>query len=193
MGLKKKIFVCFLPILKLIGGLFFDRHYLKGKYFDCDLRGWTWVLRSIIWQKIFGFNRHVPWPVSPFIKIGNPENIKFDVDDISNFQSFGNYIQCSWSENVGGKIYIGKGTRIAPNVGIITVNHNPQNLDEYMEGKDVIIGAKCWIGMNSMILPGVELGDHTIVGAGSVVTKSFPEGNQIIAGNPAKVIRKNGL
>lgn len=185
MSMKKKIFTFFLPMMKLIGGLFFDKQYLDGKYFDCSLSGWRWVLRSIIWQKIFGFNRHIPWPVSPFIKILNPDNIKFDVKDINNFQTFGNYFQNSRNE-----IYIGKGTYIAPNVGIITVNHNPQNLDEYIEGKDVIIGAKCWIGMNSMILPGVELGDHTIVGAGSIVTKSFPKGNVIIAGNPAKFIKK---
>lgn len=43
--------------------------------------------------------------------------------------------------------------------------------------------------MNSVILPGVELGDNTIVGAGSIVTKSFSKGHVVIAGNPAKVIR----
>lgn len=59
-----------------------------------------------------------------------------------------------------------------------------------MDGKDVIIGKKCWIGMNAIILPGVKLGDNTIVGAGSVVTKSFPDGNLVIAGNPAKIINK---
>ena len=182
--MKKNIFVFFLPVIKLIGNLFFDKQYLKGKHFDDNIRGWVWVLRSIVWQKIFGFNRHIPWPVSPFIKITTSENIKFDVDDINNFQAIGNYFQ-----NFRGNICIGKGTYIAPNVGIITVNHNPHNLDEYMEGKDVIIGAKCWIGMNSIILPGVKLGDHTIVGAGSIVTKSFSNGNMIIAGNPAKVIK----
>ena len=46
--------------------------------------------------------------------------------------------------------------------------------------------------MNSMILPGVELGPRTVVGAGSVVTKSFPEGDCVIAGNPAKIIKKLG-
>lgn len=50
------------------------------------------------------------------------------------------------------------------------------------------IGNACFIGVRSIILPGVTLGDHTIVGSGSVVTKSFPEGNVVIAGNPAKVI-----
>ena len=46
-----------------------------------------------------------------------------------------------------------------------------------------------WIGMNSVILPGVTLGPGTVVGAGSVVTHSFPEGHCVIAGVPAKLIR----
>ena len=50
------------------------------------------------------------------------------------------------------------------------------------------IGNSCFIGMCSILLPGVELGDHTLVGAGSVVTKSFPEVNVVIAGNPARPI-----
>ena len=43
--------------------------------------------------------------------------------------------------------------------------------------------------MNAVILPGVELGDHTVVGAGAVVTKSFSEGYCVIGGNPAKIIK----
>lgn len=46
----------------------------------------------------------------------------------------------------------------------------------------------CFIGQNTIILPGVTLGEHTIVGAGSVVTKSFHDGKVVIAGNPAKII-----
>ncbi|MGB9812790.1 MAG: DapH/DapD/GlmU-related protein [Thermovenabulum sp.] len=173
-----------IPILKFLAPIFFDPKYLKGKYFEKSHTGWIWVWRSIWFQKILGFNRAVPWPVSPFIVISNPKNIFFDPGDINNFQGYGNYFQ-----NFAGRIYIGKGTYIAPNVGIITANHNPYNLDEHLPGEDVIIGKNCWIGMNSVILPGVVLGDRTIVGAGSVVTKSFPDGNCIIAGNPAKIIK----
>ncbi|WP_297130944.1 DapH/DapD/GlmU-related protein [uncultured Eubacterium sp.] len=50
------------------------------------------------------------------------------------------------------------------------------------------IGNNCFIGTNVTLLPGVMLGDNTIVGASSVVTKSFPNGNVVIAGNPAKII-----
>lgn len=87
-----------------------------------------------------------------------------------------------------GKIKLGKGVRIAPHVHIITQNHDLYDLAKAAPAKDVIIGANSWIGAQSVILPGVILGDHTIVGAGSIVTKSFP-GNCIIAGNPAKIIR----
>ncbi|NPV62342.1 MAG: acyltransferase [Methanotrichaceae archaeon] len=173
-----------MPILRLLGGIFFDRRFLKGRYFEDEITGWKWVLRSIFFQKILGFNRHIPWPVSPFILINNSKNIIFDIDDINNFQMIGNYFQ-----NFNGKIYIGKSTWIGPNVGIITANHHSSNLQKWECGEDVIIGNHCWIGMNSMILPGVILGDHTIVGAGSIVTKSFLEGNALIAGNPAKIIK----
>ena len=58
------------------------------------------------------------------------------------------------------------------------------------ETKEVCIDDYCWIGMNVVILPGVHLGPRTIVGAGSVVTKSFPNGYCVIGGNPAKLIKE---
>jgi len=84
---------------------------------------------------------------------------------------------------------MGKGTQIAPNVGLITANHDLNDLTKHLPARNIMIGEKCWIGMNSVILPGVTLGDRTIVGAGSIVTKSFIGGNCIIAGNPAEFIR----
>lgn len=95
----------------------------------------------------------------------------------------GSYIQGA------GKVYIGNYVRFAPNIGVLSSNHDLYNRDKYNDAS-IKIGDYCWIGMNSIILAGVELGENTIVGAGAVVTKSFPEGHCIIAGNPAKIIKQ---
>lgn len=182
--MKKKLFFLFLTFIRPILSLAYDKKYLKGKEFDNNPKGWIWAIKGIFWQKIMGYNRHIPWPASPFMKISSKDNIVFHEDSISLFQVNGLYLQ-----NFSANIVIGIVTYIAPNVGIITANHDPMNPSLHLPGKDVIIGNYCWIGMNSVILPGVILGDHTVVGAGSIVTKSFPEGNVIIAGNPAKIIR----
>lgn len=55
---------------------------------------------------------------------------------------------------------------------------------------DTYIGEKCFIGVNAIIMPGITIGNEVIVGSGAVVTKDVPS-NTIVAGNPAKVIRKN--
>jgi acetyltransferase-like isoleucine patch superfamily enzyme len=125
-------------------------------------------------------------PYVPSCRIVNPDNLIFDINDRPRIFQSGCLLQAI------GKITIGKGTWISQNVGIITANHDFEgNLDENAAAKDVTIGERCWIGMNSVILPGVILGDRTIVGAGSVVTHSFPEGYCVIAGNPAKIIRRS--
>jgi NDP-sugar pyrophosphorylase family protein len=185
--MKKIIFKKLIkPILLFFSSLFFSKKYLRGKYFDTSLFGWKKVFSSILVQKILGFNRRAKWPVSPFISIDDPNNIIFHPDDMNNFWHFG----CYYSNSNGGVIELGKGTWIAPNVGIITTNHSINNLDKHDAPKNVLLGKGCWVGMNSIILPGIVLGDNTTVGAGSVVTKSFPEGNCIIVGNPAKKIKQ---
>lgn len=178
------IFPYIKPVLRISLTLFYDSKYLRGRHFDETCEGWIWTIKGVWFQKILGFNRRVPWPISPFSTISDVNNIIFHVDDLNNFQSPGCYFQ-----NFAARIVIGEGSYIAPNVGIITANHDINNLSSHLPGEDVIIGNRCWIGMNSVILPGVRLGDRTIVGAGSVVTRSFPDGNCIIAGVPAKVIK----
>jgi acetyltransferase-like isoleucine patch superfamily enzyme len=176
---------CILPWFKYLSYFFYQKKFLQGRLFEQEISGWVYVIKGIWFQKILGFNRKIPFPCHPTAIISSYKNIIFHVDDIQNFQSPGVYWQC-----FKGKIYLGKGSYIAPNVGLITVNHNLENLDTHQNGKDIVIGKNCWIGMNSVILPGVCLGDHTIVGAGSVVTKPFTEGHCVIPGNPAKKIRK---
>lgn len=88
-----------------------------------------------------------------------------------------------------GGIFIGENVLIGHNVVIATLNHlvDP-SLRSGMIPRPVIIGNRVWIGSNSTILPGVTIGDNSIVGAGSVVTKDIPA-NKIAVGNPAKVIK----
>jgi hypothetical protein len=169
---------------KTIGKFVYKKQYLTGKYFKPYAIGWSWVVKCFFWQKILGFNKNVPWPVSPKVTIGNWKNIVFHPDDLHIFHTFGTYFQ-----GYGGKVIIGKGSYIAPNVGLITSNHDVLNLENHVKGEDIVIGEKCWIGMNSVILPGVKLGPNTIVAAGAVVSKSFPDGFCIVGGVPAKVIK----
>lgn len=90
------------------------------------------------------------------------------------------------------EVIIGKNCMIAPNVGIYTATHPIDPIQRYEKGveyaKKIIIGDNCWIGAHVVICPGVTIGDNVVVGAGSVVTKSFGD-NVVLAGNPAKVIK----
>lgn len=171
-------------LVLIFGKLAYGSEYLKGRYFNKNSIGPRWILQCWFWQKIMRYNSDANWPISHRMEVSNAKNIIFDPDDMQIFHTYGSYFQA-----FSAKIVIGKGTWIAPNVGIITANHDLNNVDSHSLGRDVIIGEKNWIGMNSVILPGVTLGPKTIVGAGSIVTKSFPEGHCVIAGNPARIIK----
>jgi Hexapeptide repeat of succinyl-transferase len=172
------------PALILLLRIFFQGEYLRGRHFDPGYGGYAWAAKSIWLQSILRISRPNPWPSAITCHISNPANIHFHPDDLNNFQSPGTYFQ-----NFSAQIFIGKGTFIGPNVGIITANHERGALDTHTQGQDVVLGDGCWIGMNSVILPGVVLGPGTVVAAGSVVSKSFREGHITIGGVPARPLR----
>jgi len=82
-------------------------------------------------------------------------------------------------------VVLGENTWIGPNVSIISRNHVKGRPYLHEEYRDIVIEDNCWIGANAVILPGVHLGPGTVVGAGAVVNKSFPEGRCVLVGAPA--------
>lgn len=88
-----------------------------------------------------------------------------------------------------GVVFIGDYVEIGPNCMVISGNHDLYNQNDVVR-RETIIGDYCWLASSCIILAGVVLGPRTIVAAGSVVTKSFSEGYCIVAGNPAKIIRR---
>lgn len=86
-----------------------------------------------------------------------------------------------------GGIVIEDGVMMGPEVGLFTVNHEPDNIRVVMT-KPIQIKKNAWIGARVNILPGVTIGENAIVGTGSIVTKDIPD-NAVAVGNPARVVK----
>jgi len=88
------------------------------------------------------------------------------------------------------EVKIGNNCMIGPNVGIYTAGHSIEPKDRNKSGYaiPIHIGDDVWIGGSCTILPGITIGDNSIVAAGSIVTKDVPS-NTVVAGNPARVIK----
>ena len=88
-------------------------------------------------------------------------------------------------------IFVGDYTMIGPNVTIATAGHPilPELREKnYQYNMPVHIGKNCWLGAGVVVLPGVTIGDNTVIGAGSIVTKDIPA-NVVAVGNPCRVLR----
>ncbi len=166
--MASKLIYFFLRILA--GPAFADKKFPADK-----------MLKHFFYQKILRKNARVPWPVHPTSVFKSPEKIQRGTrcPGLAPF--------CYIDARNG--INIGKNTWIGPRVSIISMNHDINDYTKYSKSPPIRIGDNCWIGTGAIITAGVALGDHTVVAAGSVVTKSF-EGNVLIGGVPAKIIKK---
>jgi acetyltransferase-like isoleucine patch superfamily enzyme len=93
-----------------------------------------------------------------------------------------------------GPVAIGNDVMFAQNIVVSGLNHGYQDLSlppslQPVDTKPIHIGDEVWIGANSVITAGVNIGKHSVVAAGSVVTKSVPP-YSVVAGNPAKVLKQ---
>jgi len=163
---------------------FIKKWYSRG-YFSAGTRRQRII--NFIFQRIFRINSECRFSVHFTSRIIAPENIVFGQGVDNSFLFSGNcYLQA-----LNG-IIIGEGTIFGPGVKIISSNHDMRDFSRSFKCRPIKIGKHCWIGANSIILPGVELGDNTIVGAGSTVNKSFKNGNVILISDRKLIYEKIG-
>lgn len=126
--------------------------------------------------------RRIYWPTHPSSVVVDSHRIHIGIETSPGLMP-GCYVQGT------NGILIGDYTQIAANVAIISANHELTDNRRHKPCRPVYIGSHCWIGTHAVILPGVRLGNYTVVAAGAIVTKSYEQGYQILAGNPAKPIK----
>lgn len=109
---------------------------------------------------------------------------------------FGNHVYANFNLTCvdDTHIYVGDHTMLGPNVILATAGHPilPELREkEYQFNIPVRIGKNCWLGAGVIVMPGVTIGDNSVIGAGSVVTKDIPS-NVVAVGNPCRVLREIG-
>ncbi len=162
-----------------------NKYLYKKLHFINKITVELWII-NFIFQRIFRRHSKIPFSVN-FTSTINETNIIYSEDEIT-LTSFAVSGQCYFQSFNG--IILGKNCLFAPGVKIISSNHHYEDINRPIKARPIKLGDNIWIGANAIILPEVEIGDNCIIGAGSVVTKSFTEDNLVIAGNPAKIIKK---
>lgn len=173
-------------------------------YFPMDEEIMTEQLHCI--DRLYDFNATRPTQLelrtkllkSMFAEIG--ENCYIEPPFYANFGGahchFGNNVYANFHLTCvdDTHIYVGDNTMIGPNVTLASAGHPvlPSLREKgYQYNLPVHIGKNCWLGANVVVLPGVTIGDNSVIGAGSVVTKNIPS-NVVAVGNPCKVLRPIG-
>ncbi len=157
-------------------------------------------------DKVFAFNQLPPSHLEEkaallremFAEIG--ENCYLETPFFSNWGGkhvhFGNGVYANFNLTLvdDGDIYVGDRVMMGPNVVLATAGHpvEPElrwNVAQF--NLPIHIGANVWLGAGCIVLPGVTIGENSVIGAGSVVTKDIPA-NVVAVGNPCRVLRPIG-
>jgi acetyltransferase-like isoleucine patch superfamily enzyme len=106
----------------------------------------------------------------------------------------GNHTRVGVGNTIIGPVTIGDKVNLAQNVVVSGLNHNFENVnrtiaEQGVSTKETKINTDVWIGANTVVLAGVCIGEHVVIGAGSVVTKDIP-GYSVAVGNPARIIKQ---
>lgn len=139
------------------------------------------TLKTRFCQRILGIHGSAYWPMHPSSQLSYPHRVLLGRGTAPGALPF-----CYVSAHVG--LIVGDGVQFGERVGLITANHDPGKIDNFLDAPPQIIGDYCVIEDGVVILPGVEIAAHCIVTAGSVVTKSCLTPWSIISGSPAKAV-----
>ena len=181
---------------------------LKEKMHQCELYQSldedlvNWQLQCL--DRLYEFNMTRPTEMDKrekllkemFAEIG--EDCYIEPPFHSNFGGhhvhFGNSVYANFNLTLvdDTHIYVGDHTMFGPNVVVATAGHPivPELRElAYQYNAPVHIGRNCWLGAGVIVLPGITIGDNSVIGAGSVVTKDIPA-NVVAVGNPCRVLRE---
>ena len=140
------------------------------------------------------------------VRMDTPPYRRFSLGDYSVVESYscinnavgdviiGNNTRIGLHNTIIGPVKIGNNVNLAQGITVTALNHNftdsTKRIDEQgVSTNPVTVGDDIWIGANAVILPGVNIGNHSVVAAGAVVTKDVPA-HSLVAGVPAKVIKE---
>lgn len=142
--------------------------------------------------------KNYPWPFN-LISHSSKASIKNELD-LSKVE-FNEDFYCLFGNLKGGEVYLsnsyildyatiyfGNHITIGPDVKLITSSHSIENFN-IVNAQSIFIEDNVWLTMNIIVLPGVRIGENSVIGAGSVVANDIPP-NSLAAGNPAKVLKK---
>jgi acetyltransferase-like isoleucine patch superfamily enzyme len=154
------------------------------RFFYPDAKGisYLFLLYYLVPQKVFRVNGRVPWPVHFTSRVLYHKRIH-----VGNRSAPGINANCYVQGRCG--ITIGHNFRMGPGSGLISANHVLSDYDTWEQTNPLTIGDNVWIGMNTVVLPGITIGSNVVIGANSVVDKTIPD-NSLVLGNPCKVIKE---